>query len=478
MTVDPLVSALGEAVGQSHVLVDPEVLASYEEDITGRWKGRCRLAVRPGDGAGVAAVLRRCAEQGAAVVPRGGNTGLVGGAVPRGGEVVLDLGRLDRLDAVDTVAAQMTVGAGVTLARAQAHARAAGLEVPVDLAARDSATIGGMVATNAGGTRVIRHGAMRANLVGVEAVLAGGEVVSRLEGLVKDNTGYDLASLLAGSEGTLGVVTAAVMRLVPLPEHRVTALLGIGGGTAAALSVVGRLRRLPGLEAAELVFADGVDLVRDHAGLADPLGLRCPSYLVVDCAGEEDPLDGLAACIASCPEVAASAVATDEGGRSRLWAYRERHTEAVSSLGVPHKLDVTLPLAGLAGFVPTVRARVEAVHPGARTVLFGHLADGNMHVNVVGPDPDDEAVDDAVLRLVAEMGGSISAEHGIGVAKRRWLTLTRSEADLEAMAALKDAWDPEGLLNPGVLLPDRPSARLHQADRTGSRPPRWRPSAR
>lgn len=384
-------------------------------------------------------------------MPQGGNTGLVGGGVPRGGEIVLSLSRLDTIEGVDEAAGQITVGAGSTLAAVQGKVATAGFDVGVDLAARDSATIGGMVATNAGGIHVLRHGSMRARTAGLEAVLSDGSVVSRLTGLVKDNSGYDLPGLLCGSEGTLGIITRVRLRLVARPRHLLVVLAGMSG-TPAALAVVARVRRMAGLQAAELMHGDGVRLVRDHAGLPAPFRQDHDTYLLLEFGADRDPTDEVAGVLDDCPEISDTAVAADGPGREGLWAYRDRHTEAISALGVPHKLDVTLPAAELAGFEAAVQERVGAEFPGSTVILFGHLGDGNVHVNVVGPDPDDDGVDDLVLRLVAARQGSISAEHGIGVAKTRWLSLTRSAADLAAMAAVKSALDPAHILNPGVLF--------------------------
>jgi FAD/FMN-containing dehydrogenase len=447
---DRLPTQLADIVGEAHVLTDPGALASYETDWTQRWRGSARCVVRPASTDEVARVLATCCQAGAPIVPQGGNTGLVGGSVPRRGEVVLSLARLDDLEPVDEAAAQVTVAAGATLSAVRAHARPFGLDIGVDLAARDSATIGGMVATNAGGIHAIRHGSMRRQVTGLEAVLADGQVIRRLEGLTKDNTGYDLPGLLAGSEGTLAVITRVRLTLVPLPRVRVAALLAVEG-VEAALRMLGRLRRLPSLEAAEIMWADGVRLVCEHTGLGLPFAQEHPAYLLVECAGMEDPTEQLAATLDD--ELLDAAVATDRQSRERLWAYRERHTESINAAGVPHKLDVTLPLGALAPFERDVRGRVRDAWPDARTVIFGHVGEGNLHVNVLGPPPQDETVEDAVLRLVAAQGGSISAEHGIGVAKTRWLALTRSQADRNAMAAIKHALDPHAILNPGVLFP-------------------------
>lgn len=438
-----MLAELRAIVGPEHVLVAPDLRAGHEVDWTGRFRGHTSAVVRPADTAETAEVVRWCARNGVALVPQGGNTGLVGGGVPLAGELVLSTCRLDRVDPVDELAGQVTVGAGATLAAVQAAAASAGWAVGIDLAARGSATVGGMVATNAGGLAFLRHGGMRAQVVGIEAVLGDGSVVAHLGGLLKDNTGYDLGALLCGSEGTLGVVTAARLRLVPPGGPRVAAMAAMAG-IPAALAAVRDLRHAGVvLDAAELLLDDGLELVCRHLGIARPLA-PAPAYLLVEWEGEPDVLAAVAAVDA--------VVADNAGRRAALWRYREAHTDAVNALGVPHKLDVTLPLRALAAFVGDVRVTVEALAPGATVVLFGHLADGNVHVNVVGPDPDDETVDDAVFRLVAERGGSISAEHGIGVAKKRWLGLARSDAELAAFRALKRALDPAGILNPNVLL--------------------------
>ncbi|HET6874123.1 MAG TPA: FAD-binding oxidoreductase [Acidimicrobiales bacterium] len=449
--------ALAEIVGPAHVLTDPEVRSQYETDWTRRFHGPCAAVIRPASTNEVAAVMAACSEEGIPVVVQGGNTGLVGGGVPGpdgAAPVILSTTRLDSIGPVDRAASQVTAGAGVTLGRLQAAAQADGLLFAVDLAARDSATVGGMIATNAGGLHVIRYGGMRSQVLGVEAVLADGTVVSRLSGLVKDNTGYDLSQLLIGSEGTLGVITAARLRLVPDHPARVVALIGLES-TAAALDAVDAVRRsVESLQAAEVFFAGGLDLVREHGRLPAPLPTSFPVYVVLEAAGVEDPSDSLFGALADLdlPEEA-TAVALDPPGMARLWEYRELHTEAVSALGVPHKLDVTLPQGRLAEFEAAVRPVVEKAAPGATLVIWGHLGDGNLHVNVVGPAADDESVDRAVLELVASMEGSISAEHGIGRAKAEWLHLSRSPAELGVMRSVKAALDPKGILNPGVLLP-------------------------
>ena len=457
-----LASALAGVVGAAHVLADPEMRAAFETDWTRRYTGPSSLVVRPGSTEEVAAVLVTCGRAGVPIVVQGGNTGLVGGSVPPSagqdgragpGPVILSTTRLDSIGEVDTAASQVTAGAGVTLGRLQSAAAKTGLVFPVDLAARDTATVGGMIATNAGGLHVLRYGSMRAQVVGVEAVLADGTVVSRLSGLVKDNTGYDLSQLLVGSEGTLGVITAARLRLVPSHPERVVALLGLAS-TADALQVLDAVRRgAEGLQAAEIFYSEGMALVRSHSGLPAPFPRDRPVYLLLEAAGLRDPSASMFEVLAGLDLADdATAVANDPAGMGRLWAYRERHTEAISALGVPHKLDVTLPQARLSEFEQAVRALVDSAAPGSQLILFGHVGDGNLHVNVVGPPAEDETLDEAVLSLVASMDGSISAEHGIGRAKAAWLGLSRSPAELAVMRAVKAAVDPDGRLNPGVLF--------------------------
>ncbi|MBN2622906.1 MAG: FAD-binding oxidoreductase, partial [Acidimicrobiales bacterium] len=379
-----------QTVGDADVLVDPDVTASYSTDWTGRFRGATPAVVRPGSTGEVAAVVALAREHAVALVPQGGNTGLVAGGVPRGGEVVLSLARLTSLGAVDPLAAQVTAGAGVTLAALAAHVAREGLAFGVDLGSRGSATIGGMVATNAGGLHVVRYGATRHQLVGVEAVLGTGDTVSRLGGLVKDNTGYDLAQLLCGSEGTLGVVTAARVRLVPPPAHVVAALVGVADVEGAVALAADLRRALPDVLALELMAGPSLRLVADYLGAAPPVAPAAGAYLLVEVGSAADPTSTLASAVEGRAGVIDAAVATERSDRARLWRWREAHSEAGAPLGVVHKLDVTLPAGELARFCADVVERVEAARPGATTLLFGHVGDGNVHVNVVGPPADDD----------------------------------------------------------------------------------------
>jgi FAD/FMN-containing dehydrogenase len=448
-----VIEQLAALVGTEHVLTDPDLTRTYETDWTGRFSGRASCVVRPGTAEEVAQVLRLCSSSGVAVVVQGGNTGLVGGGIPAGGEVLLSLTRLTQVGEVDVAAAQVTAGAGVTLATLQATARAHDLEFGVDLAARESATVGGLVATNAGGIRVLRYGSMRAQVVGLEAVLSDGTVLSRLAGLAKDGTGYDLMGLLAGSEGTLAVVTAVRVRLWPRLSERAVALLAMDSTEAAVSLLPGLRASLPSLSAAELFYAEGLALVRKHSGLPAPFAQEHPAYLLLECCDRTDPLDQLAAAVAEAPGLVDATVATDVAGQRALWAYRERHTESISAEGVPVKLDVSVPTGLLASLVAALEPTVTAVCPGARLVVFGHVNEGNLHVNVLDTGELHDDVTDAVLRLVASLDGSISSEHGVGRAKVPWLSLSRSEPEIAAMRAVKKALDPTATLNPGVLIP-------------------------
>ena len=444
-----LAAALGDVVGPAHALVDPDLTAPYETDWTRRYSGRAAAVVRPGSTEEVAEVLRICTGFGARVVPQGGNTGLVGGGVPRGGEVVVSVRRLDTLHEVDVAAGQVSSGAGATIADLHRHAAAAGLAYGVDLASRDSATVGGTIATNAGGVNVVRYGSTRSQVIGLEAVLADGRVLRRMHALAKDSTGYDMPGLLTGSEGTLAVITAARLRLVAAPAVRVVALLGLRS-TEEALTVLRAVRHLPSLHAAEWFSEHGMAIVRRHVGLPDPLPTPHPTYVLLECASDGDPSAELSAALDTCTVVDEVAVATERADRERLWSYRERAAESLSAAGIPLKYDIGVPPNRLVEFEQ--QAGLICDQFGGQLFVFGHLAEGNAHANVLNVDPDDEAIDDALLRLVARLGGTISAEHGVGVLKRRWLSLTRDDTDRAAMAAVKRALDPAGMLNPGVLF--------------------------
>ena len=432
---------------------DPDLLAGHQVDLTGRFAGTAVALARPRDRDQVTAIVAACAAHGLPLVPQGGSTGMVGGGVPRDGELVLSLTRLDSLGEVDLASGQIVAGAGVTLERVQEAGSRAGFEFPIDFAARASATVGGAIATDAGGALALAHGTMRRRVVGLEAVLADGSVVERMNGLLKDNAGYDLPALLIGSEGTLGIVTAARLQLEPAKPLRVAALFGVES-LAAGLELLAALRRVPGLEAADFFDSACTRLVEEQRQIANPLGAATHGlYVLAQWAGDSDPLDRVAAAVAGLSPEPPVAVADGAAERERLWAGRELINESIRDRGVPHKLDVAVPLAALPEFDRRARELVAAV-AGAELYLYGHLGDGNVHVNLLGPDPEDESLDEAILRLAAELGGTISAEHGVGFAKARFLSLCRSDEEIAAMRRLKFALDPHGILAPGRVLPE------------------------
>lgn len=426
-----LLRDLADALGPdaaSHLLTDVDLTASYGTDWTRRWSARPLAVVRPAQVEQVAAVLDACARHGVPVVPQGGNTGLVGGSVPGRDDqaVIVSLTRLDRLGPVDRAERQITAGAGVTLAVLHRRARDAGLVYGVDLAARDTATVGGTVATNAGGLRVCRYGDTRAQVVGLSAVLAGGTVLDRLHGLPKDGAGYDLPALLIGSEGTLAVITEVRLRLHQPDPPGVTTLIGC----TSLADAVGLLPR-DDLRMAEVMTRAGVEVVCSVTGLPEPLTRPWPVYLLIETPDLPDLPDDVEAVV-----------------DDRLVTYRERHPEAIATLGVVHKYDIALPLA----ILDSVLGEVAAALSPHQLYVYGHIAEGNLHLGVVGPPPDDAQIDATVLAIVAGHGGSIASEHGVGRIKAGLLPLNREPADIAAMRAIKAALDPTGLLNPGVVL--------------------------
>jgi FAD/FMN-containing dehydrogenase len=438
-----VLNSLAGIVGGQYVLTG-EAAAGFAVDWTGRFRGQAAAVVRPRDTAEVAAVLALCTDAGVPVVPQGGNTGLVGGGVPLHGEVVLSTARLNKMGSVDREASQVTAGAGATLQ--QVADADPDLDLGIQIASRHSATVGGAVATNAGGVRVLRYGPMRAQLRGIEAVLADGTVISHLAGLVKDNTGYDYPSLLAGSEGTLAVVTQARLRLVPRLRDSVTAIIGFDG--LAELHALARqaVREIPGLVSAEFFTSTGLDILVEHADLVPPLAAPAQAYLLLEASGPA-ALDDLAGVIGDQD----AAVGTSAAESRRLWALRERQPEAAGFLGVPIKLDVSVPAAQWVRLASGAAGVVAEADPGARVITFGHVADGNVHVNIVPAATPDGRHENAVFSFVTSLGGSISAEHGIGALKAPWLALARSPAERALFATIRAAFDPAGTLNPHIL---------------------------
>ena len=466
---DALLERLEAEVGPEHVLTADADVAPYAVDWTGQHQGRPAAVVRPRTTAEVAAVVRACHDAGAPVVPQGGNTGLVAGGVPDGSgtEVVVSLGRLRAVRDLDVVAGTLTVEAGVVLADVQEAAARAGRMFPLSLGSEGSCTIGGNLATNAGGTAVLRYGMTRDLVLGLEVVLPDGRVWDGLRGLRKDNTGYDLTRLLVGSEGTLGVITAAVLRLFPATPVRATAWVAVPD-PAAAVALLGVVQRRAGahLSTFELVSRTALDLVLTHLpGATDPSREQTPWAVLVELAGAEgtdlDPAleDALAEAL-DAGLVSDAAVAGSPAQRAALWALREGVSEAQRAEGATLKHDVTLPIGALAAWVERVGPTLASILPGVRLVTYGHVGDGNLHYNLNAPPGADEALrahaaelTAAVHDSVAAAGGSISAEHGLGRTKAAAAASYKSDVEVDLMRAVKAALDPAGLMNPGVLLP-------------------------
>lgn len=476
-----IIGELAQVVGRNHCLVDAGMRAPYEMDWSRRWVGEARVVVRPESTSEVAAVLEICSRNGWRVVPQGGNTGMVGGSVARCGGVLLSLRRLNAIGSVDCTTGQLNVGAGATLGAVNALLKSSGRRVGVDIASRDSATIGGMVATNAGGIHALRYGTMRSQVAGMEAVLADGSVVSRLSGLLKDNTGYSIADLLIGSEGTLAVITTVRLKTVKIPSTKCVMLLGLnpvvkavgrkdqeyedgkawlttsditGSMTDNAVGVLASIREVvENIEAAEIMYDKGFEITRSYLDIASPFKERYLGYLLIELSGTSNVIERVGSSLTRDERVGDVALGVDSRTIDGLWSYRERHTEAIAMLGVAHKLDVSLPLERLGEFVRSALRASKEANADCSVVMFGHLGDGNLHVNVLGLEDRDETVDGIIFQLVARLGGSISAEHGVGSAKVRYLELVRSDIEIRLMRSVKRAFDPNGILNPGVILP-------------------------
>ncbi|MEJ7667319.1 MAG: FAD-binding oxidoreductase [Casimicrobiaceae bacterium] len=460
---------LASIVGDTNVLTAAAETEPYLVDWRGSFRGRARAVVRPGNTAEVAAVVRFCADVGTPVVPQGGNTGLCGGATPdaTGDEIVLALGRMNRVRDIDPANATITVEAGMPLATVQEHAAAAGLYFPLSLASEGSCTIGGNLSTNAGGTAVLRFGNARDLTLGLEIVLADGRVWNGLRGLRKDNTGYDLKQLFIGAEGTLGIATAAVLKLFPVPRTQVTALVALAS-VNAAVALLGRLQsalsdRLTGFE-----LVSGVALVLSRKldpALPAPMPGHAWYVLVqVDDSAQDSPiatlLETTVATAVEAGVVLDATIAHSAAQAARLWALRENISEAQRREGPNIKHDISLAVSSVPAFLEECNAALLAAFPRARLIIFGHLGDGNLHYNLSASE-DHSALDfldntTAVNRIVydrvAHHGGSFSAEHGIGQLKRDELLRYKSDVELDLMRAIKRALDPRGLFNPGKVL--------------------------
>jgi len=462
MAVSAGVSALREALGAQVVALPAEFGDRRVADWSGL-PGAVPLAViRPRDTAEVAAALTICAQHAQPVVTQGGLTGLVGGANLRGGEVALSLDRMNRIVEIDDISGTMTVEAGTPLQLVQEAASAAGFYFPLDLGARGSCSIGGNLATNAGGNRVIKYGMMRDQVLGVEAVLANGAIVGGLNKMIKNNSGYDLRHLLIGSEGTLAVITRAVLRLRPKPTATATAWCGLPDFPA----VTTLLRRAqaglaPGVSAFEVMWAGYHDAVVGNLNnLRAPLATPHPFYVLLESVGTDpvrhgDAFEEFLGTMLEEGVVSDAALASSEAHAQAFWAIRDAPGEYHRFIPDHAAYDVSFSIAQVGDAAARCEARLRERWPAATIMIYGHLGDGNIHivVDVPGmPKHDHDEIDTIIYDVTRDFHGSISAEHGIGLKKKHFLHLSRTEADVESMRAIKQALDPLGILNPGKVF--------------------------
>lgn len=466
--LDRLRPKLEAIVGPEHVITDPAAMEVFLREPRGRFHGHALCAVEPGSAQEVAAVLKACGEAGAAVVPQGGNTGLVGGQVPAGSgnEVVMSLRRMRAVREIDLDSNTMTVEAGAVLAHVQQEASRAGRLFPLSLAAEGSCTIGGNLATNAGGTNVIAYGNARDLVLGLEVVLADGRILSDLSKLKKNNTGYDLKQLFIGSEGTLGIITAAVLRLFPKPAAIETAFVGLDS-PRDALRLLDLARSMAGGEITsfELIPRAGLDLVLAHFDGREVLSRKYSWYVLIELSSQR--ADGLPDRMIALLEAASqkdmiedAAIAASLDQRAHFWKLRELLPEALRKERGFLAFDVSVPVSAVSAFIEEAAPAVETALPGARLVAFGHAGDGNIHCNVLPPEA--MAREDFLARwgelsslvngLVIAHKGSISAEHGIGQLKRELLAKVKDPVAMEVMRAIKRTLDPKNILNPEKVV--------------------------
>ncbi len=468
IATDPaLVARFVNIVGERYAVTDPQAQLPYLVEMRDLYRGRTPVVLRPGSVDEVSAIVRLASETKTAIVPQGGNTGLVGGQIPHNGEIVLSLNRLDRIREVDPVSGTMTCEAGVTLLRAREAAAEADRLYPLSLPSEGTCTVGGNLSTNAGGTAALAYGIARTHALGLEVVLADGRVMRNLNKLKKDNTGYDLNNLFIGAEGTLGIITAAVMRLLPRPRARETAFAGVPS-PQAALDLLGIATgwAAQGVTSFELMARIGIDAVLEHgSGCRDPLAQMHPWYVLIELSsqaqtGLRETMESILAEGLERGFVADAAIADNLDQARGFWRIRELFGEVQRQMGGSIKHDVSVPVAAVPAFIAEANAAVTALIPGARPLPFGHAGDGNIHYNVSQPLGADRAgflarwdeVNRLVFSIVLRHGGSVSAEHGIGVMKRDLLPSVKDPVALALMRTLKRTLDPGNILNPGKVL--------------------------
>lgn len=449
------IAELKSLLGSGRISEDEDIIKTYSDDWTGRYRGSARAVISPQSTDEVAEILNWCSTNQVGVVPQGGNTGMVGGSTPLNGELIISLRKMKNVNFSDTNDNQIVAEAGATLLEIQNLALERSMIYGVDFAARDSATIGGTIATNAGGLNVLRYGTTRRQIISVEAVTGTGEIIGNLNGLDKDNTGYHLPSLLCGSEGTLAIVTRAKLRLRPKPKENVSILFGLDTIQDAVNLTEACVSTSTEIIACELFFQKGVDLVREAYDLQPLWNNKNSIYLLCEFAGDLGVLDRLNENVLG--EMLRThdsiLVATSDRERQRLWQYRELHTLAISNKGIPLKLDVTIPLGNLTHFLDSIATICGNINPLSIPYVFGHSADGNMHLNILQSEPNVAEMEEEILKFVVSLDGSISAEHGIGRAKAPYLHFQRNEEEIRLFREMKKAFDPKGILNPDVIFP-------------------------
>jgi len=453
-------------VGDKNAITDPEKQTPYLVEFRGLWTGHTPVVLRPGSVKEVSEILKIANETATAIVPQGGNTGLVGGGISHNGEVVLSLNRLDKIREVDAVSNTITVEAGVTLQRAREAAAGVDRLYPQLLPSEGSCTIGGNLSTNAGGTAALAHGIARSHALGLEVVLADGRVLNNLNKLKKDNTGYDLKNLFIGAEGTLGIITAAVLRLVPRPKSVETAWAAIPS-VQAAVDLLGLAteRTAGGVTSFEIMSREGIDIVVKHAPARDPLATRSPYSVLIELSSQqrEGLRDVMEAILAEGLErglVLDATICESVEQSKAFWRIREQFGEMQGREGGSIKHDVSVPVAKIPAFIEEANAAAVKLIPGSRPLPFGHVGDGNIHYNITQPVGADKAaylkrwddMNDVIYKIVLKYGGSVSAEHGVGIVKRDYLPKIKDPVAYELMKSLKRLLDPKGILNPGKVL--------------------------
>lgn len=467
---DAVLEPIRAVVGDRGIVTDPDALAPFMEAWRDGWVGRSPLVVQPASTQELADVVAICARTGTPIVPQGGNTGLTGGSQPHedGSEIVISTSRMNRIREIDLDNDTITVEAGCILGTIQAAARDGGRLLPLSLAAEGSCQIGGNIATNAGGVQVLRYGSMRALVAGLEVVLPDGRIWDGLRGLRKDNAGYDLKQVFIGSEGTLGIITAAVLKLSPLPDATATALVAMASPTDA-VHLLSRAKSMVGdrIVTFELIERLCIDVARKHVpDVPDPLGDAYPWYVLIELADQDggdrltEMLEGILEASLEEGEILDGVVASSQSQASGLWRIREGIPEGQRQEGTSFKHDVSVPISKVAEFLDRASTALQARFPGIRPFAFGHLGDGNIHYNPIQADGGDRVewaahlpeVNRIVHDIVFSLGGSISAEHGIGRLRLGELPRYKSPVELEMMATLKRAFDPQNIMNPGKII--------------------------